>query len=346
MSNLESKPLNSNKFKAVRRKAFSISSAELVKIELIQPEQPLPLVIQLAVDGVNLTAWAANNRELLETKLLQHGGILFRNFKITDVGEFEQFIKTISGALLEYSYRSTPRTQVSGKLYTSTEYPADQFIPLHSEMAYTLNWPMKIFFFCVKAADTGGETPIADNRKVFQQLNPRIKEQFIQRKIRYVRNYGEGLDLHWENVFQTRDQSEIEHYCRSAGIEVEWKDGGNLRTSQVCQAVATHPKTGEKVWFNQAHLFHVSGLKPEVRESLFAIFKESDLPRNAFYGDGSTIEPYLLDEIRQIYQQEAVTLPWQEGDILMLDNMLTAHGRLPYSGSRKVVVGMAEPFSH
>ncbi|MCA1991711.1 MAG: TauD/TfdA family dioxygenase, partial [Coleofasciculus sp. S288] len=263
MSNLESKPLNSNKFKAVRRKALSISSAELIKTELIQPEQPLPLVIKPAVDGVNLLAWAANNRELIETKLLHHGGILFRNFKITEVADFEQFIKTISGSLLEYSYRSTPRSQVSGRIYTSTEYPADQFIPLHNEMAYSLNWPMKILFFCVKAADIGGETPIADSRKVFQRLDSKIKEQFIQKKIRYVRNYGEGLDLHWENVFQTSDQSDVEHYCRSAGIELEWKDRGNLRTSQVCQAVATHPKTGEKVWFNQAHLFHVSALKLE-----------------------------------------------------------------------------------
>lgn len=345
MSNLESQPPNSTKFKAVRRKALNISSAELVKTELIQPEQPLPLVIKPAVDGVNLIAWAANNRELIETKLLQHGGILFRNFPITEVDEFEQFIQTVSGNLLEYSYRSTPRSQVSGKIYTSTEYPSDRFIPLHNEMAYSLNWPMKIFFFCVKVADTGGETPIADSRKVFQQLDPKLKEQFIQQKIRYVRNYGEGLDLHWENVFQTRDKSEVERYCRSAAIEFEWKDRDNLRTSQVCQAVATHPQTGETVWFNQAHLFHVSGLKPEVRESLLSMFKESDLPRNAFYGDGSAIEPSVLDEIRQIYQQESVIFPWQEGDILMLDNMLTAHGRMPYSGLRKVVVGMAEPFS-
>lgn len=344
MSNLESKPLT--QLKTIRRKALTLSSAELIKTELIQPEQPLPLVIKPAVDGVNLLTWAANNREFIETKILQHGGILFRNFQITEIAEFEQLIQTISGKLLEYSYRSTPRNQVSGRIYTSTEYPAEQFIPLHNEMAYSLNWPMKIFFFCVKAADTGGETPIADSRKVFQRINPKLKEQFTQQKIQYIRNYGEGLDLHWENVFQTRDKSEVEHYCRSASIEFEWKDGDNLRTSQVCQAVATHPKTGEKVWFNQAHLFHVSSLNPEVRESLLSIFKESDLPRNAFYGDGSAIESSVLDEIRQIYQQEAVIFPWQEGDILMLDNMLTAHGRMPYSGSRKVVVGMAEPFIH
>lgn len=345
MSNLEFKPHNSNKFKSSRRKGLSISSAELIKAELLQPEQPLPLVIKPTIDGVNLLTWVSKNREFIETKLLRHGGILFRDFKVTEVSEFEQFIQTISGSLLEYSYRSTPRSQVSGRIYTSTEYAAEQFIPLHNEMAYSLSWPMKIFFFCVETADTGGETPIADSRKVFQQLDPKLKEQFSQKRIRYVRNYGEGLDLHWENVFQTRDKSEVEHYCHSSSIEFEWKDGDNLRTSQVCQAVATHPKTSETIWFNQAHLFHISGLASEVRESLLTIFKESDLPRNAFYGDGSAIENSALDEIRQIYRQETVLFPWQEGDILMLDNMLTAHGRMPYSGSRKVVVGMAESFS-
>jgi len=90
-------------------------------------------------------------------------------------------------------------------------------------------------------------------------------------------------------------------------------------------SVATHPKTSETVWFNQAHLFHVSSLHPKVRESLLSMIKESDLPRNAFYGDGSNIEPSVLDEIKE-NQQEAVIFPWQAGDILMLDNMLTLMG--------------------
>ena len=257
--------------------------------------------------------------------------------------EFEQFIQGISGELLDYPYRSTPRSQVMGNIYTSTEYPADQFIPLHNEMAYSSSWPMKIWFFCITVAEQGGETPIADSRKVFQHIDTKIKEQFIQKKIMYVRNYGKGLDLQWENVFQTSQKLEVETYCRKAGIEFEWKDGNHLRTRQVCQAVATHPKTGETVWFNQAHLFHVSNLKPEVREFLLSIFKESDLPRNTYYGDGSPIETSILDEIREIYQQEAVTFTWRKGDILMLDNMLTAHGRMPFLGSRKIVVGMAEP---
>ena len=165
----------------------------------------------------------------------------------------------------------------------------------------------------------------------------------MQKKVMYVRNYGHGLDLTWQQAFQTESRSEVEIYCRGAGIEFEWIDKDHLRTRQTCQAVAEHPKTGEMVWFNQAHLFHVSNLKPEIRESLLSLFKEESLPRNAYYGDGAPIEAAALDEIREIYEQEAVIFPWREGDILMLDNMLTAHGRTSFVGHRNVVVGMAEP---
>jgi len=332
------------KFKTTRRQAVKVSTSNLVNVELLQPEQPLPLVIQPAVEGINLVTWAASNRDAIETWLLQHGGLLFRNFDIREVAQFEQFIQSISGTLLDYSYRSTPRSQVSGKIYTSTEYPAAQSIPLHNEMSYSLTWPMKIGFFSIKSAEQGGETPIADSRKIFQRINPKIKEKFIEKKVMYVRNYGDKLDLSWENVFQTRDKSKVENYCRNASIEFEWKDGNYLRTYQVCQAIAAHPATREMVWFNQAHLFHISSLNPEVRQTLLSTFKEEDLPRNAYYGDGSPIENSVLDEIREIYQQEAVIFPWQERDILLLDNMLAAHGRLPFVGSRKVLVGMANPF--
>ncbi|MEG4889091.1 TauD/TfdA family dioxygenase [Microcoleus sp. F8-D3] len=335
---------SSNQLIGVRRKTVQLSQTQLVKTELLQSKQPLPLVVQPVIEGIKLVEWAAKNREQIEIWLCQHGGILFRDCGITEIAAFEQLVSAISGELLDYSYRSTPRSQISGKIYTSTEYPAAQSIPLHNEMSYSRSWPMKIAFFCVKSAEAGGETPIADSRKIFQHLNPKIKEQFIQKQVMYVRNYGTQLDLTWQNVFQTENKLEVENYCRKAGIEFEWKDNTYLRTRQVCQAVATHPKTGEKVWFNQAHLFHVSSLEQEISQILLSALPEEDLPRNAYYGDGSEIEKSVLDKIRDLYQQEAVIFPWQEGDVLMLDNMLTAHGRMPFSGLRKVVVGMAEPF--
>ncbi len=334
------------KMGAVKRKTVSVSTERLIVMEPLRPGVSLPLVISPAYPGVDIIEWAQRNPESIDMWLLKHGAILFRDWRMNSVDEFERFAAAVAGEdLMDYSYRSTPRSAVSGKIFTSTEYPADQSIPLHNEMAYSRVWPMKIWFHCVKAAEVGGETPIADSREVFARIDPRVREQFMRKQVLYVRNYGGGLDLSWQNVFQTTSRSEVEAFCLRAGIEFEWRGGDRLRTRQVCQAVARHPRTGEMVWFNQAHLFHVSSLTPEMRDLFLAEFKEEELARNVYYGDGSSIEPSALEAIRQAYRQETVTFPWQSGDILMLDNMLAAHGRTPFAGSRKVIVAMAESFA-
>lgn len=342
-----------NSLGSIRRQAVNVSQAELISAAPLIPGKSLPLVLSPTVEGVNLVAWAASNRELIANYLPKHGGILFRNFQVNGVAEFDQLIRTVSGELLEYRDRSSPRSQVSGNIYTSTDYPANQSIFLHSENSYAATWPLKIFFFCVTPAIQGGETPIADTRKLFERIDPKIRDRFIHKQVMYVRNFGDGFGLPWQNVFQSNNPADVEAFCRSNDIEFEWKESNaygkpvelRLRTRQVRQAVAKHPRTGEMVWFNHAAFFHVSSLDATIRESLLAEFQEEDLPHNSYYGDGSPIEPAVLDEIRAAYQQEMVIFPWQAGDILMLDNMLTAHGRMPFVGKRQVVVGMAEPFS-
>src|ERR1051325_4861591 len=214
------------------------------------------------------------------------GVVIFLGFDPPCIQEFQQLLTNLSGELVDYSYRSTPRSQVSGKIYTSTHYPAHQTIALHNEMSYSRQWPMTIGFFCVQAAPEGGETPLADSRKVFAQIDPEIREEFVRKQVMYVRNYDDALDLSWREVFQTDSREEVEKYCLKVGMNVEWNGDRQLRTSQVCQAVTAHPVTGEMVWFNQAHLFHVSSLEQDVRSSLQAT-GGNEPPRNAFFGDGS-----------------------------------------------------------
>lgn len=329
-----------------KRKVVKSCPEELIKTEYFQPEVKLPLIIKPSVNGVNLIDCAANNLEFINNQILQHGAILFRNFPINSVVEFEKFIAIICGEVLEYRYRASPRSRISGRIYTSTDYPADQSIFPHNEHAYSPVFPGKIFFYCLYPAEVGGETPIGSCRKIFERIDPEIRDRFIEKKVMYVRNFGDGFGLPWQTVFQTTDKAEVENYCQQNGLEFEWKENNRLRTRQVSPAIVKHPSTGEITWFNHATFFHISTLPDPIRNAMLAEFKEEDLPNNTYYGDGSPIEPETLEKLRDAYLQEMVTFSWQKSDILMLDNLLAVHGRQPYIGSRKVVVGMAEPLSH
>ncbi len=316
----------------------------LCSIESLSNDGRLPLVVTPTAERP-LSEFVPVFREWIPAQLLEVGGILFRGFLIAAAADFEGFVKAITPDLVTYEFGSTPRSQVHNLVYTSTEYPPHQHIPLHNEQAYTVEWPMKIWFCCILTAPEGGITPIADSRRVFDKIPETIKDRFTRKRVRYVRNYGNGLDVPWQKVFNTTDRGTVESYCRQGGIICEWKADGELRTTQICQAVATHPRTKESVWFNQAHLFHVTNLEPAVREALLAVVDEKDLPRQTYYGDGTPIEQSVLDEIREVYRSVSVQFPWQNGDVLLLDNMLAAHGRTPFKGPRKVLVAMAEPYS-
>jgi len=329
------------KFRSVQPKAVELANDRLVKTDCLKPGAILPCVITPNVDNLNIIEWAKTNRDFIETELLNSGAILFRNFGVNAVEYFESFAEAICPGLFG-EYGDLPRQGVSGKVYGSTPYPHDQAILFHNESSHLHCWPQKIWFFCVQPAQQGGETPIIDCRKVLELLDLKLHERFEQKQLMYIRNYTDGLDVSWQDFFHTTDKKAVENYCRQAQIDFEWLPNNGLRTRKVRPAITKHPKTGEQVFFNQLQLHHISCLEAEVRDSLLSMFGEENLPRNVYYGDGSPIEDSVMTEIEAIYQEAKVSFPWQQGDVLMLDNMLTAHARNPYVGSRKIVVAMGE----
>ena len=323
-----------------------MSETPQATLEPLFPGKPLPLVCRPVSVGLELTPWAAQNRGLIEAHLSRHGAILFRNFRSDGEDILERFIPAVSGALMEYHDRATPRTEVKGRVYTATDYPADQSIFLHNESSFAQVWPMKIFFHCSVAPQQGGETPVADVRRVLARIGAETRAKFARLGVMVARNFAGGLlGLPWQTVFQTNDRALMEQYCKRAGIRFEWQGENRLRTRQIRPATARHPRTGEEVWFNHAAALHVSTLDPLLRKTLLKMFREETLPNNTYYGDGSPIEDSVLAEIRRAYDDETVAFSWQQGDLLALDNMLAAHGRRPFTGPRKILVGMAEPMS-
>lgn len=329
----------------LRRKTISLQAHELITIETFDNSRTLPLIIQPAIDTIDLIDWLNCNQNLIVNNLLKYGAILFRGFNIDTPSTFEKFGLAVCNELFNENGEH-PREAVSGKVYTPVFYPSDRKLLWHNENTFNYRWPMKIMFSCRQPAQQGGETPIVDSRKVLQLINPKIREIFIEKQVMYVRNYGDGLGLDWQIVFQTENQAEVEKKFQQNTIKFEWKSGNRLRTFSVRPSVIKHPQTGEFSWFNQAQHWHPACLDSVTRESLFTSFKPEDLPRNCYYGDGTPIEDSIMEEICDVYQQLEVAFPWQKGDVLLLDNILVAHARNPFVGERKLLVAMGEMTSY
>lgn len=294
--------------------------------------------------GLQLKEWLRGSKPQLDKLYQQYGAVLFRGFAIGNEDDFQEICQLYATRLLDYAEPSTPRTKVGDKVYTSTEYPKERSIPFHNEHSYTNTWPGKIWFYCKEHAASGGETPIADSALVYRLMPAQIREKFEGSGVRYVRTFHKEIDLSWQKVFGTDDREEVKQYCEKRGMTFHWKnDSDVLQTSYTAQAVATHPVTGEKVWFNQAHLFNLMNLDEDTRSSLVSLLGEENVPRNSFLGDGTALTKEDFNTIMTVYEEAQIIFPWQSGDVLLLDNMRFAHSRRPFTGNRKVLVAMSDP---
>lgn len=304
----------------------------------------LPFVVTDDGSGLGVVQRIQRDRTVLRDKLVEHGAVLLRGFDVGGVDGFDAVVRALSGAPLEYTERSSPRSTIKGQVYTSTDYPPSEEIFLHNENSYQQTWPRTLYFHCLQPPATQGATPLADIRQVLRLIDPAVVEEFRTRRWMVVRNFNGLFGVSWQQVFGTDDRRAVEDYCTAHGIECEWRPDGSLRTRAVRDAIHRHPVTGAEVWFNHATFFHVSTLTPEVRDGLLDLFDPQDLPSNTYFGDGGEIPADVMDHLRDCYRTARVRFPWQFDDVLVVDNMTAAHAREPYTGARKIAVAMAEPY--
>ena len=322
----------------------------MINTGLLDPEHSVPFVIEYTSNNGRaepglLTSWYQDNSEFIEQKMLEHGAILFRGFEINTPAAFARLTRSVATGLLDCLDDNGPRTKITSGIYTSTEYPAEYQLSMHSEYAYSHKFPSRLYFCCVVEPGRGGETPLADNRRILKRLDPEIVQEFRTKRIKYLRNLhgGNGFGLSWQATFQTTDKSAVEAYCRDMLIDYEWKADGGLRLENTFESVIQHPRTAEEVWFNQAPQFHPSDYPTEIYESLINSYRgmEDELPQTSLFGDNSRIDVAKLKYIRETMFKEATVNPWRQGDVVMLDNVLVCHGRMPFSGPRKILLAMA-----
>jgi Probable taurine catabolism dioxygenase len=292
--------------------------------------------------GRQLQAWLLANKDQVHQFLCIHGALLFRGFGVASAEEFQDIASIFCDELGDYVGGNSPRTRVASHVFTSTEYPKEERISMHNEASYLKHMPGKILFFCLKPATAGGQTPLADCRRVLNHIDLQVRRRFDRSGVQYVNNLhgGSGLGKSWMEAFCAKDRREVERRLEADGHAFEWRPNGSLRVRMRAPARLRHPTTQEDVWINQAEQWHSSNLESDLLEDLLSILREDELPHNAFFGDGSPMSAQDLENIRAAMAAEERIFEWQAGDVLLCDNLLVMHGRQPYSGDRRVLATM------
>lgn len=286
--------------------------------------------------------WAADQRALIDALLRRDGAVLLRGFAVRSAETFERLVQGYGERLMSYAGGNSPRVRVRGNVYTSTEYPRQQEISLHHELSYGARWPRRLFFFCGRVADEGGETIIASGRRVTQRLPPRIVDRFAERGVLYVQHLhaGKGFGRSWQETFETESPEEVEALCRAQGMAFSWGAKRDLHLEHTGVGLIAHPETGERLWFNQAEQWHPSSLDPELESTLRECLPAAELPLNSFHGDRGELDVDDLKAVREACRAEAIDVRWRTHDVLLIDNLLVLHGRRPFQGTRQVLVAM------
>ena len=323
------------------RRTVSLSSEALTTSGFLpERDEQLPLVISPAGAQIDLPTWAVGHRSELTDSLHRYGVVLFRGFDISDPQRFSAAAEA-AAAELYGDYGDLPRDEAADNIFSSTPYPADLPIHFHNESSHMAMWPTRIFFNCQIAAQSGGETPFIDCRRLYRELDQDLVRDLEARGLTYVRNFGEGIDVSWQDFFGTTDRAVVEQRCAEMNTGCEWLPHDNLRIKQAAAAIREHPVTGDKVVFNQILLHHPAAIPESTRAALLELFDTELLPRNVTYGDGEPIPDSVVNYLLAEYDKKAVRFPWHAGDMIMLDNMLVCHGRAPFVGPRKILVAMS-----
>ncbi len=290
----------------------------------------------------SLCRWMDHEGVAIRSRLHCAGALLFRGFGFSELPDFENFTARFAGTLTTYLGGASKRTHVEGKVFTSTDTAAQFTINQHHEGAYMSQMPGIVGFFCREPAAVGGQTPLADSRRVLDRLPAELTACFERLGLQYINNLPNrfGLGKSWQAQFQTEKEEVVEEILRAEGYEFAWKADGSLRTTIRCPAIGIHPRTGERAWIAQADHWHPSGLETVVRARMAQVLPETEFPMNVTYGDGTEMEEKDLIAIRAAIHAETVQFDWQAGDVLICDNYLVSHGRRPYKGERKVFVAL------
>lgn len=301
---------------------------------------PLIYAAEGAPDLEASLAWLADNRERLLSELATHGALLLRGFKVASDRDFDRLIQRFELPNFTYadSLSNAVRRNRTERVFTANEAPPQVSIYLHHEMAQTPVFPSKLFFFCEKAQMTGGATPLCRSDILLARLaasRPEFVAACEALGVRYSNSMpatddpSSGQGRSWRSTLSVDTAQEAEAKLMALNYSWEWQAQEVLRVTTPALPAVRQLADGRKVFFNQ----------------LIAAFRgwkdaRNDAEKSIRLGDGSSIDPADMAVAIELADELSFDIPWQAGDVALIDNFLVMHGRRPFRGERAVLASL------
>ncbi|XP_077870278.1 taurine catabolism dioxygenase-like isoform X1 [Saccoglossus kowalevskii] len=290
----------------------------------------------------SVSEWAKAAREIVEDKLVDYGVILFRGMPVEGGEGFSQFLINLGYETMGYEGGLAVRQKVAAGVLTASDDLPEVTIQPHNEMAYSEDYPKKLFFYCHVAPEPGrgGETGLTRVRDIQAKLKPEVKEKFRKLGIKYhcyLPSKEHSQYKSWQETFFSEEMSDVEQFMKKMNYEYKWCENNALSYSHVLPAFQKHHKTGEELWFNHVHRHHVTNLSEHPKYADQPDLPPLRFPYHTMYGDGTEIEPEVMQHIRDVIWQVSVGFPLLKGDLLIYDNMLVQHSRTGVQRAKKII---------
>lgn len=305
-------------------------------------ETVFPLVVQCRTGPASLDAalrWVAARRDALLAGAARCGAVLFRGFPLATAEDFDAFVAAFDLPNFPYyeSLSNAVRVNRTPRVFTANEAPPSVTIYLHHEMAQTPVYPSRLFFFCEQPADTGGATPVCRSDVLWERLKdrcPAFARDCEAKGLRYSHvmpgadDAVSGMGRSWQSTLRAASREEAEARLRDLGYSWEWLPDGLRVTTPVLPAVRKLPD-GRATFFNQL-IAAASGWKDS----------RNDPSKAITFGDGTPLDRAAVLAAAELGDALSFDIPWQRGDVALVDNFVTMHGRRTFTGTRKVLASL------
>jgi alpha-ketoglutarate-dependent taurine dioxygenase len=305
--------------------------------------QPFPLALQCQTPGATLdaaTSWISEHRAKLLDQSAEHGAILFRGFPLRMAEDFDAFVTAF--ALTNFAYdeslSNAVRVNKTPRVFTANEAPPNVTIFLHHEMAQTPVYPSRLFFFCEHAASTGGATPICRSDVLWEKLAdecPQFARDCETKGLRYTNvmpaqnDANSGMGRSWQSTLRAPTREAAEARLKSLGYSFEWLPDRSLRATTPVLPAVRRLANGRKSFFNQL-----------IAASMGWKDTRNDPSKAITFGDGTPLDRAAVAVATRLGDELSFDVPWQTGDVTLVDNYVAMHGRRTFNGTRKVLASL------